>query len=52
LNTCGHNPCIISSLRRGWVCHLQLLLTLVIAFILGSESRGTRDHVLLSQIRD
>jgi hypothetical protein len=29
-----------------------LLLVLASAFILGSESSGTRDHVLLSQIRD
>jgi hypothetical protein len=28
-----------------------LLLALASAFILGSESRGTRDHILLSQIR-
>jgi hypothetical protein len=51
-NTCGHNPYITSSLKRGWVCHLQLLLALASAFILGSESRGTRDHILRSQIRD
>jgi hypothetical protein len=31
---------------------LQLLLVLARAFILGSESCGTRDHILLSQIRD
>jgi hypothetical protein len=31
---------------------LQLLLPLASAVILGSESRGTRDHILLSQIRD
>jgi hypothetical protein len=36
---------------RGWVCRLQLLLALASAVILGSESRGTRDHILLSQIR-
>jgi hypothetical protein len=29
-----------------------LLLALVSAVILGSESRGTRDNILLSQIRD
>jgi hypothetical protein len=40
------------SLTRGWVCHLQLLLALASAVILGSESRGTRDDTLLSQIRD
>jgi hypothetical protein len=31
---------------------LQLLLVLASAVILGSESRGTYDHILLSQIRD
>jgi hypothetical protein len=52
LNTCGHSLYITSSLTRGWVCHLQLLLSLASAFILGSDSRGTRDHILSSQIRD
>jgi hypothetical protein len=37
---------------RGWVCRLQLLLVLTSRVILRSESRGTRDHILLSQIRD
>jgi hypothetical protein len=37
---------------RGRVCRLQLLLSLASAAILGSESLGTRDHVLLSQFRD
>jgi hypothetical protein len=40
------------SLMRGRVCRLQLLLALASAVILGSESRGTRDHILLSQIRN
>jgi hypothetical protein len=40
------------SLTRGRVCHLQLLLALANAVILGSEPLGTRDHILLSQIRD
>jgi hypothetical protein len=40
------------SLMRQRVCRLQLLLVLASAVILGSESRGTRDHILLSQIRD
>jgi hypothetical protein len=39
------------SLTRGRVCLLQLLV-LASAVILGSEPRGTRDHNLLSQIRD
>jgi hypothetical protein len=37
---------------EGRVCRLQLLLALASAVILGSESRGTFDHILLSQIRD
>jgi hypothetical protein len=52
MNTCGHSSYITYSLTRGWVCHLQLLLALASSFILGPESRGTRDHILLSQIRD
>jgi hypothetical protein len=52
LNTCGHSPYITSSPMRGWLCHLQLLLAFASTFILGSESRGTRDRILLSQIRD
>jgi hypothetical protein len=44
--------CGALSLTRGRVCRLQLLLILASAVIFGSESRGTRDHILLSQIRD
>jgi hypothetical protein len=40
------------SLTRGRVCRLQLLLALASADILESESRGARDHILLSEIRD
>jgi hypothetical protein len=40
------------SLTRGRVCRLQLLLVLASAVIFGSFSSGTRDHILLSQIRD
>jgi hypothetical protein len=40
------------SLTRGRVYRLQLLLVLASAVILGSESLGTRDHILRSQIRD
>jgi hypothetical protein len=43
---------VTSSLTRGWVCRSQLLLVLASAVILGSEYRGTHDHILLSQIRD
>jgi hypothetical protein len=42
----------VLSLTRVWVCFLQLLLVLAIVVILGSESRGTRDHILLSQFQD
>jgi hypothetical protein len=37
---------------REWVCHLQFLLALAGAVILGSKSRGVHDRNLLSQIRD
>jgi hypothetical protein len=52
LNTCGDSPFVTSSLTRIWIYHLQLLLLLASAVILWSESRGTRDHIFLSQIRD
>jgi hypothetical protein len=38
---------VTSSLTRGWVCHLQLLLVLSSAVILRSEFHGTHDHKLL-----
>jgi hypothetical protein len=50
--TCSHSPYVMSSLTRGWVWLLQLLLALVIAVILRSESHGTHDHILPSQIWD
>jgi hypothetical protein len=40
------------SLTRGRVCRLQLLLAIINVVIFGSEARGTRDNILLSQIRD
>jgi hypothetical protein len=40
-----------SFMARGRVCCLQLLLVLVSAVTLGSESRGTRDHILMPHIR-
>jgi hypothetical protein len=52
LNTCGYNPYVTSSLTRGWICCLQLLLVLASAVILESESRGSHDHILPSEIRD
>jgi hypothetical protein len=40
------------SLTRGRVCRLRFLLALASAVILGFQSLGTRDHILLCQIRD
>jgi hypothetical protein len=44
--------CRTLSLTSGRVWCLRLLLVLASAVIFGSESRGTRDHILLSQISD
>jgi hypothetical protein len=52
MNICGYILYVTSSLTRGWVCRLQSLLVLASPVILGSESRGTYGHILLSQIRD
>jgi hypothetical protein len=52
LNTCCHSPYVTSCLMRGWVFRLQLLLAFASAVVLRPESRGTHDHILLSQIRD
>jgi hypothetical protein len=52
LNTCSHSPYVTSSLARRWVCHSQLLLAVTSTIILRSESHGTHDHILLSDIRD
>jgi hypothetical protein len=52
LNIYGCSPYVTSSLTRGWVCRLQLLLVLASAVILRSESRGTHDHILMYQIQD
>jgi hypothetical protein len=51
-DSCGFVDVGALSLTIGRVCRLNLLLGLASAVILGSESRGTRDHILLSQIRD
>jgi hypothetical protein len=51
LNTCVYSPYVTSSLTRGWVCLLQLLIVLASAVIFLSESSGTHCHILLSQIR-
>jgi hypothetical protein len=52
LHTCGYSSCVTSSLTKGWVCRLQLLLVLASVVILRSDCRGTHDYILLSQIRD
>jgi hypothetical protein len=52
MNTCGYSPYITSSVTRGWISCLQLLLILDSAVILRSQSREAHDHILLSQIRD
>jgi hypothetical protein len=52
LDPCGHNPNVTSSLARKWVRLLQFLLAFASGNILGSESQGPHDHILLSQIRD
>jgi hypothetical protein len=52
MNTCGHSPYVTPYLMRGSVCRLQLLLALVSAYILRSESRENCDQILLSHIRD
>jgi hypothetical protein len=44
--------CGAPSLTRGRVCLLYILLALASTVILESESRGNRDHILHSQIRD
>jgi hypothetical protein len=40
------------SLTKGRICRLQLLLPVASTVILGTKSRGTHDHILLSQVRD
>jgi hypothetical protein len=52
INTCDQSPYVTFSLLRGWVRRLQLLLALASAVILRSESHGTHNHILLSQIWD
>jgi hypothetical protein len=44
--------CGAPSLTRGRVCLLYMLLVLANAVFLGSESLGSRDHILLSQFWD
>jgi hypothetical protein len=40
LNTCGYRPYVTSSLTRGWVCRLQLLLALASVVNLRSDPAG------------
>jgi hypothetical protein len=44
--------CEAPSLTREGVCRLQLLLVFASAIIFASDSSGTHDHILLTQIRD
>jgi hypothetical protein len=44
--------CGAPTLTRGRICVLYMLLALASALFLGSESLGTCDHILLSQIWD
>jgi hypothetical protein len=39
--------CSALSDERGRICNLLLLLALASAVLLGSESRGTQDHIFL-----
>jgi hypothetical protein len=45
--------CVAPSLTRGWICNIliQLFLVLPRAVTLGSKSRRTHDHLLLSHLR-
>jgi hypothetical protein len=52
LNTCCYSPYVTSSLTRGWVCRLQLLLVFANVVVLRYESRGAHGRILLSQIWD
>jgi hypothetical protein len=44
LNTCNYNPYVTSSMMRGWVCHLQLLMVFASTVIHRSESHRTHHH--------
>jgi hypothetical protein len=52
LYTWFYKPYVTSSLTRGCICHLQLLLALASAVILKFEARGTHDYILLSKVWD
>jgi hypothetical protein len=40
LNTCGYSPYVTSSLTRGWVCRLQLLLVWPAQSVWGQSPAG------------
>jgi hypothetical protein len=48
----GLRPDFVGLLMWGALSDEKTSLSFTSAVILGSESRGTRDHTLLSQIRD
>jgi hypothetical protein len=50
--SCGHSPYVTFTLTRGCVCRLEMLLVLASAVILSTQSLGTHDHILVSQIRE
>jgi hypothetical protein len=50
LNTCRHSLHVTSSLTRGYVSHLHLLLLYASAVVLSSESRKSHDHILLGSL--
>jgi hypothetical protein len=52
LNTCGYSPYVTPCPKRGWICRLKLLMIFASTVIIRSESRGTHDHIILSQVRD
>jgi hypothetical protein len=51
LNIYGYSPYLTSSLARGWVCHLQLLLALTSAVLIGFKSLGDHDHIVTCYLR-
>jgi hypothetical protein len=48
LITRGSSPYVTSSLMRGWVCHLQLLLVLASAIILSPSPAGLITYFIVS----
>jgi hypothetical protein len=50
LNTCRYGPCVTSSLTRGWVCRLQLLLSSPAQSFSGPAG-GSWPHFTVSDLR-